>query len=57
MKKFRKILKNQRGQGMLEYVLLLAVVAAIVLAFKGTIVQKFQELTGKVSDKADEVIK
>ena len=51
------ILKDDSAQGMLEYVMLLAVVAIVVLAFKNTIVQKFQEWTGNVSSKADDVLK
>jgi Flp pilus assembly pilin Flp len=56
VKKLSKVLKNQRGQGMLEYVMLLAVVALVVLAFRGTITQKFQEWTGNVVQKTDQVL-
>jgi Flp pilus assembly pilin Flp len=48
MKKIKKLLKDQRGQGMLEYVLLLAVIIAIGLAFKGQITGWMNSLTGKV---------
>lgn len=31
----KRVLKNNRGQGMVEYILLLVVVVAIVMALKG----------------------
>ncbi len=57
LRSFRSLLKNKRGQGMLEYVLLLAVVAAVVMAFKKPIMDKFTDLTDAVGKKADEVVK
>jgi Flp pilus assembly pilin Flp len=33
----KKLLKNQSGQGATEYILLLVVVVALVMAFKGKI--------------------
>ena len=33
----KNLLRDEKGQGMLEYVMLLAVVAALVLVFKGKI--------------------
>jgi Flp pilus assembly pilin Flp len=56
VKKLNRVLKNQSGQGMLEYVMLLAVVALVVLAFRGTITTKFQEWTGNVVQKTDQVL-
>ena len=47
---------NEKGQGMLEYVMLLAVVAAIVLAFKGKITGYINGLTDKVGNSADQVV-
>jgi Flp pilus assembly pilin Flp len=51
-----KQIKNEKGQGMLEYVMLLAVVAALVLVFKGMIKDKITTLTAKVGSSADEVV-
>ena len=56
VKKLRAVLKNEKGQGMLEYVMLLAVVAALVLIFKGTITSKITSLTNAVGSKADEAL-
>ncbi len=57
MKKFknfsRKLLKNQSGQGATEYILLLVVVVALVVMFKGkiqsTVSDKIAELQGSIS--------
>lgn len=38
LKSFKnRFLKNNKGQGMVEYILLIVVVVAIVMAFKGKI--------------------
>lgn len=43
----KKLLKNQSGQGATEYILLLVVVVALVIMFKG----KIQEtMTSKIGD-------
>ena len=57
MKKLKAILKDDSAQGMLEYVMLLAVVAAIVLIFKDKIVTQITNLTDGVSNKSNEVLK
>lgn len=54
-KKFSKrLLKNQRGQGIVEYVLLLVVVVAVVLMFKKPLLEmvdgKIKELGQGVSE-------
>ncbi|MBK9293494.1 MAG: hypothetical protein IPM57_03480 [Oligoflexia bacterium] len=49
MKKIKNLIKNQRGQGMLEYVLILAVVVAIGLMFRKQITSAIEGVTGKVS--------
>jgi Flp pilus assembly pilin Flp len=56
MKKFKnfsnKLLKNQKGQGATEYILLLVVVVALVMLFKDkiktTMDGKLTELSGKI---------
>ena len=52
----KKLLRDEKGQSMLEYVMLLAVVAALVLVFKNTIKDKITQLTGKVASSADAVV-
>lgn len=52
MKKFRnfskKLFKNRKGQGATEYILLLVVVVALVLMFKG-------KIAGLMKGKLDEL--
>jgi Flp pilus assembly pilin Flp len=55
MKKLRKIMKNERGQGMLEYVLLLAIIAGLVMAFKGKITTIFGGATDALQSKSNSV--
>lgn len=47
-KKFGKVLSNQRGQGMVEYILLLVVVIALIFAFKPRIMKALEDRTGEV---------
>ncbi|UOF00296.1 Flp1 family type IVb pilin [Bdellovibrio bacteriovorus] len=48
----KKLLKNQSGQGATEYILLLVVVVALVIMFKGkiqeTVSGKIDELQGMI---------
>lgn len=48
----KKLLKNQAGQGATEYILLLVVVVALVIMFKGqiqkTVNEKISELQGMI---------
>jgi Flp pilus assembly pilin Flp len=54
IKKFSKRLcKNERGQGMVEYILLLVLVVAAIALFKPAIMSKVKDLTGKFSDGVD----
>lgn len=50
-----KILNN-KGQGMVEYVLLLVVIIGLVMAFKKPITEKFNEITGKATSGMDQVV-
>ncbi len=51
-----KFLKNQKGQGMVEYILLLVVVIGLVFAFKGKITAKFNDVMGKTEAGMDSVV-
>ena len=56
MKNFFKTLwRDESGQGATEYILILVVVAAIVMAFKGKIVEIIQTKTGEMGTKLGEV--
>ncbi len=54
----KKLLKNERGQGATEYILLLVVVVAIVMMFKdrisSTVKDKMSELQGSISGVTSE---
>jgi pilus assembly protein Flp/PilA len=59
MKNFMTYLKDESGQTSTEYILLVAVVAAVVFKFKGVIMEKLvgdNGLVGKVFDKADTLL-
>ncbi|ASD65271.1 Flp1 family type IVb pilin [Bdellovibrio bacteriovorus] len=53
MKKFKnfskKLLKNERGQGATEYILLLVVVVALVVIFKDKIKSAMEEKVGSLA--------
>ncbi len=61
MKKFKnfskKLLKNQSGQGATEYILLLVVVVALVIMFKGKIQTTVEEKIGELQGMIGEVQK
>lgn len=46
----KKLLKNQSGQGATEYILLLVVVVALVMMFKGEIKKAFEGKLGNLSE-------
>ncbi len=54
----KKLLKNERGQGATEYILLLVVVVALVMMFKDristTVKDKMSELQGSISGVTSE---
>lgn len=49
-------LNNERGQGAVEYILLLVVVVGLVFAFKGKITKKFDSTVGELENKMDGVV-
>lgn len=49
------LLKNNRGQGATEYILLLVVVVGLVLAFKKQIMQTMSTKVGQLSDDMNKV--
>ncbi|MBL7545003.1 MAG: hypothetical protein JNL11_14395 [Bdellovibrionaceae bacterium] len=51
-----KFLKNEKGQGMVEYILLLVVIIGLVLAFKPKVEAYFTKATDKVGSGMDGVI-
>ncbi len=51
-----KFLKNEKGQGMVEYILLLVVVIGLVFAFKGKLKTMFDSATGKAEAGVNDVI-
>ncbi len=55
MNRLKETLKNERGQGMLEYVLLLAIVAVLILAFKTQIKGIFEKATNQLGDSTGKV--
>ena len=54
--KFLEYLSDEGGQTSTEYILLLAVVAAIVYKFKGVASEKLNGLTEGVFEKADGIL-
>ncbi len=54
LRKFaRKSLKNNRGQGATEYILLVAVVVGLVMMFGGKIKTKLTETTERLGSSID----
>lgn len=45
MQRIAKRAKSKKGQGSVEYIMLIAVVVAVIFAFKGVIVEKIQKVT------------
>ena len=56
LNEFIKYLKDEDGQTSTEYILLVAVVAAIIFKFKETLGEKLDGLVGKVFEKSDTLL-
>jgi pilus assembly protein Flp/PilA len=54
--KFINYLKDEDGQTSTEYILLVAVVAAVIFKFRETLESKLTGLVGKVFDKSDTIL-
>ena len=51
------LLKNERGQGATEYILLLVVIVGLVFMFKGKIQEKMKTAVDDLGGKMDDVTK
>ncbi len=56
IREFINYLKDEDGQTSTEYILLVAVVAAIIFKFKATLETKLDGLVKKVFDKSDTLV-
>lgn len=54
--KASKTVNNERGQGMLEYILLVVVIVGLVMAAKGFLGPKMTEITEQLSGKIGDVL-
>lgn len=52
----KSLVNNNKGQGMVEYVLLLVVIIGLIIVFKKPITEKFNEATGKATSQMGEII-
>ncbi len=54
LRKFsKKLIKNNKGQGMVEYILLLVIVAGLVMMFKKPITEAINGRVGDVTGSMD----
>lgn len=53
---FRRFLKDDSGQSMTEYILILSVVVLIVVRFRKTIMEKILGATDKVGKSIDDAL-
>jgi hypothetical protein len=49
-KKSKELINNERGQGMLEYILLVVVIVGLVFAAKGFLGPKMEEIQGRLAE-------
>lgn len=54
---FSKKMKDQRGQGMLEYILLVVVVVGLVLFLKEPLTKQVTEIKDKLGSSVSDIIK
>jgi hypothetical protein len=53
---FKRLLRDQGGQSMTEYILMLAIVVMIIVKLKGTLVPKLTEAMGTIGGTIDSTI-
>lgn len=56
MLKIRKMLKGEKGQGLVEYILIIAIVAVLAIAVLKTFGKQIQGWFGKTGQQLDEAI-
>jgi|GEM_PF-1878051 hypothetical protein len=52
----QKVLANDKGQGMLEYILLVVVLVGIIVTAKGFLGPKMEEIQGQLGTTIDNVL-
>jgi len=55
MKKFTNFMKNEKGQGATEYILLLVVIVGLVIAFKKPITDMITGKIGQLQQSVNQV--
>lgn len=55
-RKKKNLLKNEKGQGMVEYILLLVVIIGIVMVFKGKIKGWFESASNSAGSGVENII-
>ncbi|MFN8845875.1 MAG: hypothetical protein ACK5V3_02900 [Bdellovibrionales bacterium] len=55
-KKSKELVNNERGQGMLEYILLVVVIVGLVFAAKGFLGPKMEEIQGQLGERIGQVL-
>lgn len=53
---FKKTVKDQRGQGMMEYILLLVIVVGLVFVFKGQLKTQFDSVMANIQGSVGNVL-
>lgn len=52
----RKVIKDARGMGTIEVIIIIAVLVALALIFRNFIMDLADKIFGKIQDKTDEAI-
>jgi Flp pilus assembly pilin Flp len=56
IKKSKDLVNNERGQGMLEYILLVVVIVGLVIAAKGFLGDRVEDIKGEMATKIGDVL-
>ncbi|MFN8791157.1 MAG: hypothetical protein ACK5Y2_06850 [Bdellovibrionales bacterium] len=54
--RFSKLVKNERGQGMLEYILLVVVIVGLVVIVRRFLPERVEQIRGQIESKIGEVL-